>query len=220
MKRSISCVAILLAGAAASAVTVTEVLETNPASVTATMQKSCQVVYDNLDKQFDRLLSRAPYVQKVSKINETAWKETGRTNEAITSEHKSFYLVSTSMSGEFPLSLFSVATTKTACIPNVKDSTCVNAFVVTVEGTKALVYQKAVELRSRKSIWSSFKHTLNLDAESANTCTLKSALAATDSNYLWSKRHLIGSVDPVQVEKRLFKGFVSWTKSSLATLEE
>lgn len=218
----LSLVSLSLSSAASAATSVTTV-ETNPASVSATLVKNCLKAYDKFEAELPSFLSKINFVERASLVSASDWKATSQAADHVMEERNLFYSVTSTVQREFPMTMFPITVSRKRClgiqIPG--QEACADSVTVSMTGKKAVVYQKALELTRRNhSVWGSFTFAMSFAKASADTCTFSTSLTGLDTSYLWAKRHLIDNVDHTTVEARLFKGFVSWGVSILPVMEQ
>ncbi|MCC7405504.1 MAG: hypothetical protein IT288_13985 [Bdellovibrionales bacterium] len=200
---------------------VTESLEL-PASVTATADRRCKDLTQELDKKWAQLLAKAPYVRSAEAKTPNGWRETAKADTTKTSERESFFVINVTRSHDFPLTVFNVAESKTECTKaqNADGTPCASSFTYTVEGNKAIVYEKVVGMAINQNYLDSFVYTLTLTDTEKTKCSLSSVLNIKNRNYLWQKRQLIGSRDLNTLEKGVITRFAQWSKSTFSQLED
>jgi hypothetical protein len=216
-------VGIALCSTRALAATDLKKTETNPASVTATLARTCLKSYEKFESNLTTSLAKIAFIDQVDLTNATPWKEVTKTSDSFTEERSLYFSISTTMPSEFPMTLFPVTVTKKTCTAGqASSSTCAENITVSMEGAKAATYQKTVDLKAKsKSVWASFSFSMTLDkGATADTCTFATTLTGVDSNYLWAKRHMMNDVQPAVVEARLFKSFANWAEALALELEK
>ncbi|MEK7354942.1 MAG: hypothetical protein AAB250_00735 [Bdellovibrionota bacterium] len=221
--RYLLALAICLPMSVAQAATSITTTDTNPASVNATLAKGCLKAYEQFEAELPTYLAKASYVDRIDKISISDWKETSKAADHVVEERAAYFSVSTTVAREFPMTIFPVSISRKRCIPVVKapgEAACTASVTVTMDGKKAVSYQKAIELSpGNKSIWGSFSMTTTFTEATADSCTYAMSLTGSDNKYLWTKRHLLNGVDASLVEARIFKGFVAWGTSILPEME-
>ena len=195
----------------------------NPAGIAATLDVACEKAAEVFEKETKKVFSDFPYLRDVRSMHQTDWKEDVKSDSLVTSS-KIFYLsVAPTMVREFPMMFLPADVVRIVCAKrpdgSLVSSDCTGAQSYSVIGSKALLYQKAVEATVGQNFLKSFRVELRFSGNSATSCTFGSNLYIDDNSYLWLKRHMVGNQDPSLVEAKIRSKFVDWSKSILPKLE-
>lgn len=192
----------------------------NPSSVSATLAVSCESAVSTFEKKFDQFFVGVPYVRQVSKVSGTAFRDGEKSTTHHIQNKEIYYSLDTTMAKEFPMSLATVTLEKKICLK--KDdpkSECKDKWNLTLDGAKTVTYQKAVALGKSQNIWKSFSMSFTFTPTGSNSCSYSSTLTVNDSQYVWAKKHLLGQMEPVQLEKYIHKSVTDWSSRLAAKLE-
>lgn len=207
----------------ALAANINYVSEANPAAVSATLDRPCTEVVDKFVGNLQKLTTKVAYLKDLRMMQNPDWK-TISTSEGYKDESKVISLsMNTNFEREFPSTFLSIEAYRRTCAKK-RDGQpismdCLDSTSLSVNGSKAVVYEKAIEARRRGKWLDSFTISFNFLNQGPTSCIINPTLSINNSGYLWAKKHLIKDIDPTLIEKKILSRFIIWAKELANDLE-
>ena len=193
-----------------------------PASVSATLDVSCEDAYEVLIKNLPKQLSSAPYVKSVRSLAVGDWEKQTNGGGTTTQTRADHYSVNFVTPKEFPTTVFSTDLHQSLC-PEVQDAgagpSCTNSRTLKISGQSASIYRKVIELGGASNPFQSFDVDFSFSDASPTTCSFSSYFTISNSKYLQALKHLLTGTEPSQVEKAVLEHYVAWATSILDAME-
>jgi len=198
-----------------------EYSDTQPASVSATLNVSCKDAFGLLEKKMAPAFAKAPFLNTVESLSIDEWKEDSNTSNQVVESREQLLTFTTTVQKDFPPTLFTAKSTRYICkdVNTDPNMTCNDSYNLVVAGNEAKLYQKVIELGKASNPFESFSITFSMNSTNTTTCSFSSSLSILNSAYLISRPHLTKGLDPTVIESTILKGFTQWMKSNLDQLE-
>ena len=195
--------------------------ESNPVTVTATLNKACADVVKKFDAEFQHTLRNVPFIKMISRISETDWQTTASDSTGKTENRKIYYSVNTTVPKLLPYMVLPLKVTRYTCAKTAKSCTSYTHY--DIDGAESLVYKASVDFsQGSNGILSSFSASFYYDSvpDMEQTCSLSHSLNIKDNKYIVNNLKLFQGANVALAEKHIGAAFLAWATSHLEVWEK